>query len=137
MRLRELSPTLRRQNHVTYAIDYIYYEVALTEDDERDPGGEVLGPAEGWVVREALEGAAVVGGRGAELDVAAHLLAAVRRRAELGPVGVPRLPGLRPAEERPRPGRLCGIRDRTGVGWFYSLDHGHGLISQLMALYVK
>ena len=89
--------------------------IRLTEDDERDPGGEVPGVAEGGVVREALEGAAVVGGRGAELDVAAHLLAAVRRRAELGPVGVPRLPGLRPAEERPRPGRLCGMTERRGM----------------------
>ena len=89
--------------------------MALTEDDERDPGGEVLGLSEGGVVGEALEGAAVVGGRGPELDVAAHLLAAVRRRPELGPVGVARLPGLRPAEERPRPGGLCGMTERRGI----------------------
>ena len=82
----------------------------LTEDDERDPGREVPRVAEGGVVREALEDAAVVGGAGAELDVAAHLLAAVRRRSEVRPVGVPHLPGLHPAEERPRPRRLCGIR---------------------------
>ena len=85
-------------------------KMQLTEDDEGDPGGEVARLTEGGVVREALEDAAVVGGRGAELDVAARLLAAVRRRAELGPVRLPHLPGLRPAEERPRTGRLCGLR---------------------------
>ena len=52
----------------------------LTEDDERDPGREVPRVAEGGVVREALEDAAVVGGAGAELDVAAHLLSAAVRR---------------------------------------------------------
>ena len=107
--------------------------IQLTEDDERDPGGEVPGVAEGGVVREALEGAAVVGGRGAELDVAAHLLAAVRRRPEFGPVGIPHLPGLHPAEERPRPRRLCRIREestklrwyviRFGEAWFLSKSH--------------